>query len=156
MRTVPLALGLVCALSQAMEPSIPQIKKSTTLGGVTMWELFEPVSARLGKPRQVIKDEGAAFGTQYIYDGMTLWAGFGVEHKITVHQIEVTNPRYCTPSGVCPGMKVLEAQRILGKPILSEVIEEGRNNYLIGVEACWLEVDVRNGAIRQLAIRCQP
>jgi hypothetical protein len=139
-----------------MEPSISQIKSSTTLGGVTMWELFEPVSARLGKPRQVIDDKGAAFGTQYIYEGMTLWAGFDAEHKITVQQIEVTNPRYCTSSGVCPGMKVSEAQRILGKPILAETISDGRNDYLIGVEACWLELDVRNGAIGQLAIRCQP
>lgn len=121
-----------------------------------MWELFEPVSARMGKPRQVIEDWGAAFGREYIYDGMTLWAGFDVERKITVQQIEVTSSRYCTPSGVCPGMSASDAQRILGNPILSDEVKEGRNAFLIDVEACWLEVEILEGTIRKMAIRCQP
>ena len=156
MRLIAIALGMVCALSQAAEPPASRINDSLTLGGVTLWELFEPVSARMGKPRQVIEDWGAAFGREYIYDGMTLWAGFDVERKITVQQIEVTSSRYGTPSGVCPGMSASDAQRILGNPILSDEVKEGRNAFLIDVEACWLEVEILEGTIRKMAIRCQP
>jgi hypothetical protein len=154
--SAPLALGMVCALSQATETSIPVVSNSATLGGVTLLEPFENVSARLGNPRQVIRDDGAAFGTQYVYEGMTIWAGFDDKRKVIVQQIVATSARYCTPSGVCPGRKVSDIRSKLGKPYLTGSVVEGRNRFPINVEACWLEADILEGVIQQLAIKCQP
>ncbi len=151
--TLFLAL-LLADLSMAQGPrSLPA---SATLGGVTLGEPFQPVNDRLGKPLRVIYDDGAAFGTDYIWDGIRLSAGFNSERVVTVQQIEVTSPRYCTPSGVCPGMEQPDAQRILGKPVMTDVLVEGRNDFLIDVEACWLEVVIAGKRVQSLAIKCQP
>jgi hypothetical protein len=87
---------------------------------------------------------------------MTIWAGFDDKRKVIVQQIVATSARYCTPSGVCPGTKASAIQNKLGKPYLTGSVVEGRNRYPINVEACWLEADILEGVIQQLAIKCQP
>jgi hypothetical protein len=146
----------MCIVASSQEARFTGDPSLKTLGGVTLWEAFEPVRSRLGKPLRIIEDPGAAFGRQYIYDGLALWAGYGVTREITVQQIEVTSPKLCTRSGVCPGTSAREAQRKLGKPILSEALEEGKNSYSIGIEACWLEVLVSAQTVKSMAVRCQP
>ncbi|HUF73185.1 MAG TPA: hypothetical protein VMR74_09820 [Gammaproteobacteria bacterium] len=140
-----------------MQTACSQENLPPTLGGITLLEPFDPVSEPLGLPLQVVMNDFAAFGYEYIYSGLTLWAGLSVEGNVDiVWQIEATGSQYCTPSGVCPGMEAAEVQSILGNPALSDGVSEGRNQYLVNAEACWLEVNIDEQIVRSLAIRCQP
>jgi len=127
MRVVSLILCMLCASCMGTADSTRR-PLPPTLGGITLWEPFEPVRARLGEPRSVDTGEGYyAFGPVYTFKGVVLSAAPGITSRVDVLQIEVTNPEYCTPSGVCPGMKAAEVQRILGRPNLSERVTNGIN-----------------------------
>lgn len=147
-------LFVLCVKANAQESSSTGDSALRTLGGITFWEPFGPVLARLGKPIEIVEDGGAAWGNQYIYEGLVLWAGVGDYYKVL--QIKATSPRYCTTSGVCPGTSLEEARRKLGKPMYPETLQEGENRYDIAVEACWLEVAISERSVQSLAVLCQP
>ena len=144
----------LCASANAQESGSTGDPALRTLGGITFREPFGPVLARLGTPIEIVEDGYAAWGNQYIYEGLVMWAGIGEYYRVL--QIQVTSPKYCTTSGVCPGTSLVEARRKLGKPMYPETLQEGENLYDIAVDACWLEVEIVKLKVRSMAIFCQP
>jgi hypothetical protein len=88
---------------------------------------------------------------QFKYDGLVLSGD-----STTVYGIEAVGKNYCTPAGICPGTAMAEVERRLGKPLDSDSVREGRNEYLVNAEACWLRIDESAGFVSKLSNLCQP
>jgi hypothetical protein len=137
----PLAYA-VSAAASALAPSI---------GGITLGTDHAAVIALLGQPRQVVHT-GDALDPLLEYEGFSiwLWDGRGVA------QVRSTDAKYCLTVGVCPGTSVADLGAKLGPPLGRPDIGEGRNDYAVEAEACWLEATVTRSVVSALELKCQP
>lgn len=107
------------------------------LGKVSLGLDRAAVTAALGPP---IREEptGDSLDPVFHYAGLevSFWKGGGVA------QIRSTNPAHCTSSGVCPGMPTERG--------------DGRHQYPVAAEACWLELVAAARKVVSLEIKCQP
>jgi hypothetical protein len=122
-----------------------------SIGGVALGDDRQAVIGRLGEPQRTIHT-GDSLDPQLEYDGLTiwLWEGQGVA------QIRSTSPKYCLSAMVCPGISASSLRMQLGKPMNRPDVVEGRNEFALNAEACWLEATVSLGVLTTLEIKCQP
>jgi hypothetical protein len=55
--------------------------------------------------------------------------------------LESTSPRYCTPSGLCPGQPLDEARKRWGKGETYEGDSNGTLNYGVEEDSCFLQIE---------------
>jgi hypothetical protein len=152
MRTPRLAIALLL-MTCAASGSTGEVSNEPTasIGGISLGDTQDRVRQLLGEPQQT-HSTGDSLDPQFEYDGLTIWFWEGG----AVAQLRSVNPKFCTRSGACPGMSVSDAEPKLGVPIQKSRIEEGRNDFVVCAEACWLQVMVSSGTVESLEIRCQP
>jgi hypothetical protein len=132
----------ISAAALALAPSI---------GGISLGSDQAAVIAALGQPRHVVRT-GDALDPLLEYEGISiwLWDGRGVA------QVRSTDAKYCLTVGVCPGTSVADLRAKLGTPLGRPDIGEGRNDYAVEAEACWLEATIASSVVTALELKCQP
>jgi hypothetical protein len=152
--TSEVALGRLAVLALfASACGHQEIRLAPRLGNISIGDTQAAVTELLGEPTRRIAT-GDAIGPRFEYSGfeVAFWDGGPVAH------IRSTDAKYCTSSGVCPGTPFAQAVVRLGRSI-SEVDadpKDGRYDYAIDAESCWLEVMIVSKMIESLTIACQP
>ncbi len=119
-----------------------------SLGGVEAGASEAAVIALLGQPDQV--ERTSPVSSQLIYRGLSV--SFYEDAALTIRSVDAS---YCTPSGVCPGMEVVEVERIYGAPIVSDRTDGQYLEYYVNAVACWVELEVIGDEIGAIGIVCQ-
>lgn len=135
------------ALAWAAPPS-PPTRSELSLGGLKIDDSLAVVYQKLGKPP----------GTPGDHDHVLSYAGLRIEMTEPGHvlMLESTSPRYCTPSGLCPGQPMEEARKRWGE---GEIYDEDSGNVDYGNiddSSCFLEIkpDPSRKLIRSVALAC--
>ena len=127
------------------------------VGGVALGDTERSVVARLGKPTRRI-DTGE--GIQLDYGGLTVWVGYlenakpGVPRR--VYELLSISKRYCTPSGVCPGVAFDKVRAKHGAPLVADRKDGQFMEYPSYQSQCWLQISVKAGIIQSVRAECQP
>jgi hypothetical protein len=120
---------------------------------VSIGDEREAVLRRLGTPVREIAT-GDALDPRVEYPGLEVafWDGGTVAH------LRSTGATHCTLSGVCPGAPGAAALARLGRPPAETgaEVKDGRYEFPVSADTCWLEVYVAGQVVESLAIGCQP
>lgn len=140
---------LLCGLAALGQ--LADAKHELAIGGVTLGQSEDSVVRSLGKPTS----RRTAQATDYL--PITLaYPGFTVElDEQGVGRVLSSNGRFCTPAGVCPGMRFAEAQRIYGPAMAVEQVDAAPKGYVFG-DGCWLAFVVRSDEIETIEVACTP
>ena len=128
-----------------------------SVGGIASGASEASVLKHLGQPTRRV-DTGE--GIELHYPGLSITVGW-LEQEAPGRQRRVialygTGRKACTPRGLCPGQKASAADRLYGrtKPVHRETgtfLE-----YQLATTQCWLQVAVKGGVIKSVAVACQP
>ena len=145
-----LAFVLAASALAAEFPTVPDSELS--IGGIALDVEESVVFRRLGQPGRVT-DTGDFLNLRLDYPGITIWLGEGRR----VGEVLSTSSKHCTPSGICPGMKLSQVHALFGPPLVADR-EDGRfmeyfpkSNF-----PCWLQLAVRRGVVKSVRAECQP
>lgn len=141
-----LALGVCSAKDHSLVPD-----RELALGGIELGDAESTVVKKLGEPRR-ITDTDDFLNIELEYPGLTVWLGEGR----LVGAILSTSKRYCTPSGVCPGMPFAKVKAKYGPPLVADR-EDGRfMEYPSSQSPCWLQIAAKKGIVQSVGAECQP
>jgi len=139
------------ALAAKGMPTIWQTELA--LGGIHLGDSKKSILEKLGEP--LSSDNPTEIKTpNATYPGLTVVFNEGGN---TVGSIRSASPKYCTPSGVCPGMPFSKAQaaysaiHILGRPDNKTFAA-----YFGSQQSCRLTFEVEQGLIKALGASCLP
>jgi hypothetical protein len=144
-------VGLACAADGAISDS------ELSLGGVALGETESNVLAMLGAP---LEQSETGEGTALEYPGLTVFVGWleqqapGKERRVL--QLSGTGSNACTPSGICPGMRVERVMAAYGQPVVAGRETGDFLEYYSHQSSCWLQVGTSEGSIRSVSAVCQP
>lgn len=153
---------LLPAAAVAAPPSPPRpiALSELSFAGIALGNSEALVRKTLGKPRDMTGKRGDPDYTLH-YPGLDVI--FYEEGKVT--GLNATAANRCTPSGVCPGQTLTQAQAHLGKGTPATPVE-GAVEYYVKDESCWLQLDLDSestsradaGAarIKNIAVVCAP
>lgn len=162
---LPLALSFLLpavaiAAPPAKSPPRPIALSELSFAGIALGNSDAQVRKKLGKPRGMTGKPGDHDYTLH-YPGLDVI--FYEEGKVT--GLNATASSRCTPSGVCPGQTLAQAQAHLGKGT-PPTPAEGAVEYYVDDESCWLQLDLDTestpraeaGAarIKNVAVVCAP
>lgn len=119
-----------------------------SLGGVEAGATEAEVIGQIGQPDQI--DQVSPFSTRYTYRGLSMSFFEGA-----ISNIRSVSPSYCTPSGLCPGAAVAEAERLYGAPLVEPRSDADYWQYTNSEAACTMELEVTNETVGAIAILCQ-
>ena len=123
------------------------------LGGVHHGDSKKSVLQRLGKPDSIDDPRKFKFSTM-AYPDLTITLGEGGDGVIFVRS---SSSKYCTPSGICPGMLFSKAEAAYSSIHISERAEGGKFTAYFGSKlACRLTFEVEQGVIKSLGAGCMP
>lgn len=109
MKKIFLVVSLLTFSCFAIAKGMPTLWQSElALGGIHHGDSKASVLVKLGKPES--QDDPKQFKTpRFIYSGLTVWFGEGGEDALFFRS---TSAKYCTPSGICPGMSFERARAV--------------------------------------------
>jgi hypothetical protein len=132
-------------------PSNAPSRSELSLAGLKIDDPLDLVRKKLGKPESTV---GAPGDHHYIL----IYRGLRIEmtEPGQVLMLESTSPRYCTPSGLCPGQPLDEARKRWGKGETYDDDSKGTLNYSVEEDACFLQVepDSSRQFIHSVAFAC--
>jgi hypothetical protein len=132
-------------------PANAPSRSELSLAGLKIDDSLALVRKKLGKPESMV---GAPGDRHYIL----IYRGLRIEmtEPDQVLMLESTSPRYCTPSGLCPGQPLDEARKRWGEGETYEGDDNGTLNYSVGEDSCFLQVepDSSKKLIRSVAFAC--
>lgn len=152
------AVLLLCLLPAALAAAEPApaptriALSELSFAGIALGDSQAQVRKKLGKPT---KTTGQADSYEHVfrYPGLDV-TFFGDD----VAGLSSSSPKRCTPSGACPGQTLAQAHARLGRGAVPAPVD-GRVEYYIEDETCWLRLDLGAGAparIETLAVICLP
>lgn len=122
-----------------------------SLAGLKIDDSLDLVRKKLGKPESTV---GAPGDHHYLL----FYRGLRIEmtEPDRVLMLESTSPRYCTPSGLCPGQPLDEARKRWGKGETYDGDDSGTLNYSVDEDSCFLQIepDPSRQFIRSVAFAC--
>ena len=134
----------------AAPPNAPS-RSELSLAGLKIDDSLALVRKQLGKPESTV---GAPGDHHYIL----IYRGLRIEmtEPDQVLMLESTSPRYCTPSGLCPGQPLDEARKRWGKGETYDGDSNGTLNYSVDEDSCFLQIepDSSRQFIRSVAFAC--
>ena len=132
-------------------PSNAPSRSELSLAGLKIDDPLDLVRKKLGKPESTV---GAPGDHHYIL----IYRGLRIEmtEPGQVLMLESTSPRYCTPSGLCPGQPLDEARKRWGKGETYDGDDNGTLNYSVGEDSCFLQIepDSSQKFIHSVAFAC--
>ncbi|MGG6237479.1 hypothetical protein ACQ4N7_02475 [Nodosilinea sp. AN01ver1] len=147
--SVPEGGGLCTANGWQAYSSIGKISSAElSLGGVEAGAAEAEVIGQLGEPDQF--EQVSPFSTKLTYRGLSV--SFFEDAAATIRSV---SPNYCTPSGLCPGATVAEAERLYGAPLVEPRSDADYWQYTNTDAACTMELEVTNETVGAIAILCQ-
>ncbi|MFC3815145.1 hypothetical protein [Lysobacter sp. GCM10012299] len=139
----PLALAALGALSGTQHELV--------IGGITLGQSESSVIGTLGKPASRSVSETTDYlPVTLTYPGFTI----GLDEQ-GVGRLLSSSSRYCTPVGACPGMRLVDVQRIYGPEMRVEQVDGAPKGYVFD-EGCWLAFAVKSGNIDTIEVTCMP
>lgn len=143
---------LVCfANPMTLQASTNSIAASElSIANVRLGDSEKTTVRKLGKPFNR-KSNGEGFVLSY--------QGLAVTHAVEpygVYEMKSTNPKYCTPKKVCPGISIEKLKRIYGEPIVAERNEGKFLEYIGDRTTCWLQISAFNDFVKSIRVACQP
>lgn len=134
----------------AAPPSTPS-HNELSLAGLRIDDSLARVRKQLGKPDSAI---GAPGDHHYVL----IYRGLRIEmaEPDRVLMLESTSPRYCTPSGLCPGQPLDEVRKRWGEGETYDGDSSGTLNYSVGEDSCFMEIepDSSRRFIHSVAFAC--
>lgn len=150
-RYVLVLLSLLPGGLASAAPPGPPTRSELSLGGLKINDSLAVVYQKLGKPAGTAGEPGD-------HDYVLSYPGLRIEmtEPGQVLMLESTSPRYCTPSGLCPGQPMEEARKRWGE---GEIYDEDSGNVDYGNiddSSCFLEIkpDSSRKLIRSVALAC--
>lgn len=123
------------------------------LGGIHHADSTKSVLQRLGKPDSSDDPKNFKF-SKITYPGLTVILGEGGDGVIFVLS---SSAKYCTPSGICPGMRFSQAEAVYSTIHISERSEGDKFSAYFGSKlACRLTFEVEHDVIKSLGAGCMP
>jgi len=123
------------------------------LGGIHHGDSKKSVLERLGKPESI--DDPTKFKfSNIVYPDLTVTLGEGGDGVIFVRS---SSPKYCTPSGICPGMPFSRAEAAYSSIHILEYAKGDKFTAYFGSRlACRLTFEVEKSVIKSLGAGCMP
>jgi hypothetical protein len=135
----------------ALQASTNSIAASElSIANVRLGDSEKTTVRKLGKPLNRTNN-----GEGFVLSYQELAVAHGVE-PYGVYEMESTNPKYCTPKKVCPGISIEKLKRIYGEPIVAERDEGKFLEYIGNKTTCWLQISVFNDFVKSIRVACQP
>lgn len=132
-------------------PSSTPSRSELSLAGLKIDDSLELVRKKLGEPESTV---GAPGDHHYIL----IYRGLRIEmtEPDRVLMLESTSPRYCTPSGLCPGQPLDEARKRWDEGETYDGDSSGALNYSVDEDSCFLQIepDLSRKFIRSVAFAC--
>ncbi len=149
---------LLLMAGTAIAESSSRIRNSElAFDGVALGDTEASVLQKLGKP---LRTTDTGEGRQLFYHGLTIRSGtfdkWDCGMQCRVDELLSTSPQRCTPSGVCPGMKLDEVKVPQGKLIVADGEGQAFVEFPSDESACWLQLALDNGIVTSVRAACQP
>jgi hypothetical protein len=119
------------------------------LSGLSFYTLKEDILALLGPPKSRDIAPTAYIDEVLYYGGISIAIAGG-----QVWDIIATSPKFCTPSGVCPGDSVDYVFDILGATDITQSDGGERATYTAPDTGCSLNLDIVADTVSQIGITC--
>lgn len=119
------------------------------LSGLSFYTLEEDILALLGPPKSRDIAPTAYIDEVLYYGGISIAIAGG-----QVWDIIATSPKFCTPSGVCPGDSVDYVFNILGPTDITQSGGGERATYTAPDTGCSLNLDIVADTVSQIGITC--
>ena len=149
-RSIILISLLSAGQAGAAPPAAPSAKQ-LSLAGLKIADSLTVVRKKLGKPESTTGAPGD-------HDYILFYPGLRIEmiEPGQVLTLESTSPRYCTPSGVCPGQPLDEARKHWGQGEIYDDDSSGTWHYSVDEDACFLQLvpDASQKLIGSVAFGC--
>lgn len=117
------------------------------LGGIELGDTEAIVIEKLGQPSNTTR---TPYSTQLEYPGFMTYLDEGG----TVIEMTSTNPQFCTPSNLCPGMDFAEVEALYGPPVVNDR-EDGRYmEYYAPSIACWIKMGLAGTVVEEITVEC--
>ena len=118
-----------------------------SLAGVSLYSTKEDVLWMLGDPKSSETLPGSFVSEIFYYGGISISFAGG-----QVWDIIATSPKFCTPSGVCPGDSVSRVFNTLGP---TDIIGQSAVYTASGMGGCVLDLGIAYDAVSQIKLICQ-
>lgn len=132
-------------------PASTPSRSELSLAGLKIDDSLGVVHKKLGKPESTV---GAPGDHHYIL----IYRGLRIEmtEPDQVFMLESSSPRYCTPSGLCPGQPLDEARKRWGEGETYDGDSSGTLNYDVDEASCFLQIepDSSRQLIHSVAFAC--
>ncbi len=144
-------MSLLFAGQAGAAPSSAPSRSELSLAGLKTDDSLDLVRKKLGEPESTV---GAPGDHHYLL----IYRGLRIEmtEPDRILMLESTSPRYCLPSGLCPGQPLDEARKRWGKGETYDSDSSGTLNYGVGEDSCFLQIepDWSRQLIRSVAFAC--
>jgi len=153
-----LAQGPLAQFS-ALSPNTPKLTSTLSfakanvyagefsIAGVTLNSTREDVMWMLGSPKSSETLPGSFIDEILYYGGISISFAGG-----QVWDIISTSPKFCTPSGVCPGDSVSRVFNTLGP---TDIVGQSAIYTASGMGSCVLDLGIAYNAVSQIKLVCQ-
>jgi hypothetical protein len=119
------------------------------LSGLSFYTLEEDIVTLLGPPKSRDIAPTTYIDEVLYYGGISIAIAGG-----QVWDIIATSPKFCTPSGVCPGDSVDYVFNILGPTEITQLGDRDRLSYTAPETGCLLNFDIVADAVSQIELTC--
>jgi hypothetical protein len=119
------------------------------LSGLSFYTLEEDILTLLGPPKSRDIAPTAYIDEVLYYGGISIAIAGG-----QVWDIIATSPKFCTPSGVCPGDSVDYVFNILGATEITQSGGREMMSYTAPETSCSLNLDIVADAVSQIELTC--
>lgn len=118
-----------------------------SIAGITLSSTIDDVLWMLGSPKSRETFPGAFVDEIFYYGGISVSFAGG-----QVWDVIATSPKFCTPSGVCPGDPVSYVFDTLGP---TDIIGQSAVYTASGMGSCVLDFGISYNAVSQIKLVCQ-